>query len=83
MRELLKRKRVEAASGKPCSTLYESIAKGLFPKPVKIGARAVAWPADEVEAVNAARIAGKSDEEVRALVARLEAARAALSVEAK
>ncbi len=35
------------------------------------------WPAREVAAVNAARIAGKTDAEVRALVASLELARLA------
>jgi prophage regulatory protein len=35
----------------------------------------VGWPSNEVEAINTARIAGKTDEEVRALVAKLEAAR--------
>jgi prophage regulatory protein len=35
----------------------------------------VGWPANEVEALNAARIAGKSESEVRELVVKLEAAR--------
>jgi hypothetical protein len=35
----------------------------------------VGWPADEVVAVNTARIAGQSDEEIRALVIRMMAAR--------
>jgi prophage regulatory protein len=51
------------------------IAQGLWPKPVSLGARAVGWPAGEVSALNAARIASQSDEEIRALVARLEAER--------
>lgn len=59
-------------SGNPRSTLYRRIADGLFPKPIKIGPRAVGWPASEVAAVNAARIAGKTESEIRALVARLE-----------
>ena len=42
---------------------------------MSLGARAVGWPADEVEAINAARIAGRTDEEVRALVSKLEASR--------
>jgi prophage regulatory protein len=42
---------------------------------VKIGARAAGWPASEVQALNAARIAGKSDDEIRELVLKLEAAR--------
>ncbi len=36
-----------------------------------------AGPAHEVAALNAARIAGKTDEEIRALVVKLEAARKA------
>ena len=47
----------------------------MFPKPVAIGARAVGWPANEVDAVVAARISGKSESEIRALVKTLEAAR--------
>jgi prophage regulatory protein len=35
----------------------------------------VGWPASEVEALNAARISGKSNSEIRNLVVNLEAAR--------
>lgn len=66
---------VSAESGVPRSTLYLRIAQGLWIKPVRLGARSVGWPAEEVAALNAARIAGKSDDEIRRLVARLEAAR--------
>ena len=69
---ILRRKQVQAESGYPRSTLYLRIAQGLWPKPVSLGARAVGWPAGEVSAVNAARIAGRTDDEIRALVARLE-----------
>lgn len=61
--------------GKSRSSHYLDIQQGLFARPVSIGARAVGWPAHEVAALNAARIAGKSDDEIRALVAKLEAAR--------
>jgi prophage regulatory protein len=61
--------------GRSRSSLYLDIQQGLFTRPVPIGARAVGWPAHEVAALNAARIAGKTDEEIRALVAKLEAAR--------
>lgn len=74
---LLRRPAVEAATGKSRSTLYREIAKTLFTKPVQIGGDRVAWPANEVAAINAARIAGKSDDEIRQLVAELEAARTA------
>jgi prophage regulatory protein len=35
----------------------------------------VGWPSDEVDAINSARIAGKTDEEIRILVAKMEADR--------
>jgi prophage regulatory protein len=53
------------------------IADGVFTHPVSLGGRAVGWPAHEVAALNAARIAGKPDAEIRTLVAQLEAARKA------
>jgi prophage regulatory protein len=73
---ILRRKQVEAESGYSRSTVYLRIAQGLFTKPVSLGARAVGWPAREVAALNAARIAGKTETEIRGLVAKLEAARA-------
>ena len=69
---ILRRKQVQAESGYSRSTIYLRIAQGLWPKPVSLGARAVGWPAGEVSAVNAARIADKSDDDIRALVASLE-----------
>ena len=69
---ILRRKQVQAESGYSRSTIYLRIAQGLWPKPVSLGARAVGWPAGEVSAINAARIAGKSDDDIRALVASLE-----------
>jgi prophage regulatory protein len=60
------------------SAHYIDIQQGLFTKPVVIGLRAVGWPANEVEALNAARVAGKSAEEIHALVVTLEVARKSL-----
>lgn len=74
-RTILRRKQVEAATGSGRSMIYLRVSQGLFPKPVSLGARSVGWPAHEVDAINAARIAGKSDDEIRGLVQRLEAAR--------
>ena len=65
--------------GRSRSTHYLDIQQGLFTRPVSIGARAVGWPENEVAALNDARIAGKCDDEIRALVARLEAARKAVA----
>ena len=72
---ILRRKQVQARIGLSRSTLYLRIAEGTFPKPVSLGTRAVGWPASEVEALNAARISGKSNSEIRDLVVKLEAAR--------
>lgn len=68
---------VKSESGLSRSTIYLRIAQGLWTKPVSLGARAVGWPAGEVAALNAARIAGKTNEDICALVARLHAARKA------
>lgn len=66
---------VIARTGTSRSTTYLRISQGLWPKPVRLGPRAVGWPEHEVGAINAARIAGKSDEEIRQLVTELEADR--------
>jgi prophage regulatory protein len=68
---------VKAATGLSRSTVYLRIADGVFTHPVSLGGRAVGWPALEVTALNAARIAGTPDAEIRALVAQLEVARKA------
>lgn len=57
------------------ASIYNAIKDGLFTKPVQIGQRAVGWPSDEVHAINAARIAGKSEADIRELVNRLHAKR--------
>lgn len=61
------------------ASIYNAIKAGLFTRPVQIGQRAVGWPSDEVHAINAARIAGKSEAEIRELVNRLHAKRAELA----
>ena len=74
---ILRRPRVEEATGLSRSSLYFRISQGLFPKSFLIGTRSVGWGASEVAAVNAARIAGKTDDEIRALVTKLHTARRA------
>ena len=68
---------VMSQSGLGRSTIYARIADTLWPKPVRLGARAVGWPSYEVDALNAAHIAGHSNDEIRALVTKLEEARPA------
>jgi len=72
---ILRRKQVETRTGLSRSTIYLRIKEGTFSGPVNLGARAVGWPDYEVDAINAARVAGKSDDEIRALVAELMASR--------
>ena len=72
---IARRKRVEEKCGYARSTIYLKVSQGLFPSPVKLGANSVGWPEHEIDAVLAARVAGKSDDEIKALVSELEAAR--------
>jgi len=76
---ILRLPNVKAATGLSRSTLYLRITHGVFTHPVSLGGRAVGWPADEVAALNAARIAGKPDAEIRELVKKLEVARRAVA----
>ena len=66
---------IKMSTGLSRSTIYLRMAQGVFPKPVNLGGRAVGWPASEVAALNAARISGRSNSEIRDLVVNLEAAR--------
>jgi len=65
-----------ALTGDSQSGFYQKVSGGLMTKPVKIGARATAVPVREIEAINAARIRGASEDEIKALVSRLHADRA-------
>jgi prophage regulatory protein len=66
--------------GRSRSSHYADIKAGLFVKPVLIGLRATGTPDYEVDALITARIAGKTDEEIRALVIKLEADRKAATL---
>lgn len=58
------------------ASIYNNIKAGLFTRPVPIGARAVGWPDDEVDAINTARIGGADNDTIRMLVERLHDKRA-------
>jgi len=55
---MLRRKEVEQITGRSRSSIYDGIAAGTFPKPVKIGARAVAWPESVIRAWITERMEG-------------------------
>jgi len=71
-----RRQAVKNRLGKSTTALYQDMADGLFPRPIRIGLRAVAWLDHEIDAVIAARVAGKSQEQIKELVRRLVADRA-------
>lgn len=68
-------KQALAESGKTRSPWYQDIQRGLMTAPVKLGRRAAGWPQSEVQAINQARIAGKTEQQIRELVVRLHEAR--------
>ena len=75
LHNILRLPSVKLRSGYSRSTIYLRIAQGLWTKPVSLGPRAVGWPASEVDALNAVRIAGKTDAEIRELVLSLQSKR--------
>lgn len=72
--KLLRFNAASDATGRPRTSFYRAIKAGLLPPPIKIG-EASAWPSDEIDAVNRAFIAGKSEDEIKTLVSSLVAAR--------
>lgn len=64
-----------AKTGDSRSTHYAKVKVGLMPPAVRLGARSVGWVQFEVDAVLAARIAGKTDDDVRKVVCDLVASR--------
>ena len=63
--------------GRKRSAHLADVKDGLWTEPVKIGARAVAWPEHENERLKAAQLAGASQDEMRELVKQLHAERIA------
>ena len=47
--KILRRKDIENQFGLSRSTIYEMMANGRFPKPVKLGHRAVGWRSDDLQ----------------------------------
>ena len=46
---ILRRAEVERVTGLSRSTIYDWISKGTFPKPIKLGDRAVGWRERDVQ----------------------------------
>lgn len=47
--QLIRRHDVEAATSLSCSAIYAMMDEGKFPRPVRVGKRAVAWKKSEIE----------------------------------
>jgi len=62
------------------ASVYKAISTGLFTKGVAIGQRARGWPDYEAQSIAAARIAGKSDDEIRELVKVLHTKRTQIPI---
>jgi prophage regulatory protein len=72
---VLRIKAIKEITGIGVSTVYAQMSIGLFPKPIKLGDRISGWLTSEVLAVRAARIAGQTDEQIKALVKQIEGER--------
>ena len=57
------------------ASIYNDIKRGVFTPAIRLGPKCSAWPQQEVDAIIAARMAGKSDDEIRMLVEELLAQR--------
>jgi prophage regulatory protein len=78
--QILRMPAVKARAGhRSDASIYNAIRDGLFTTGVAIGQRAKGWPDYEVDAIITARIAGKSDDQIRELVKALQAKRTELA----
>lgn len=79
--EIWRLPRVLSYTGMSRSAFYSSVLSGLWTKPVRLSRRAVGWPAEEVQHLIKAIIAGSDANEMRQLVVDLERARVLLKGE--
>jgi len=61
------------------STVYLRVKQGLMTPPVRFSERCSVWPEHEVAAINTARVAEKSKDEIRELVSQLHRRRTAVA----
>jgi prophage regulatory protein len=48
-KKVIRRREVEARIGLACSTIYAMMADDKFPRPLKIGRRAVGWIEEDID----------------------------------
>lgn len=61
------------------SSHYLAITNGLMVKPIPLGAKSSAYPLHEIESIIAAKISGRSTNEIKELVSNLMEQRKSLS----
>jgi prophage regulatory protein len=44
----LRRRAVQELTGLSCTTIYDMMKRGEFPRPIRISTRAVAWPESKI-----------------------------------
>lgn len=76
---LIRIEEVKAISGLKRSTIYAYISDGIFPSQIKLGKRCAAWIESEVLVFLRARIAGRTEQEIKELVQQLLMQRQQLS----
>ena len=54
---ILRRTEVQKRTGLPRTSIYEAMARGTFPKAIKLGARSVGWLESEINAWIEAQVA--------------------------
>jgi prophage regulatory protein len=59
-RRFLRLAQVKERVGLSTATIYREISAGRFPRPVPLTANTVAWPSDELESWEEARIAERN-----------------------
>ncbi len=65
-KRVLRRPAVLDKTGESTSTIYEKMARGQFPRPIRLGARAVGWLEDEIDRYIEQRIADRDQRKAEA-----------------
>ena len=61
VQNILRRHDVERVTGLPRSTIYDKIAKGEFPRPIKLSMKSVGWRESEITEWLQGRIAARDE----------------------
>ena len=62
------------------SSLYAKVSKGLFPKPIKVGGRKIAWPQSEVDQMMDFYLSTTNEEDTKSFVTKIEKIRTERSI---